>query len=410
MSERQYWIYRRTGQTGPAPRSRAPVRAAPPYTVTLADQTRASIGRLRTAWDWLGEALQPGQRGPHADRPLRPLDDDARERREAGWHADRAARHASLRRRITPGTVRPAPVSLEAITTRTTITDQLTALHHRTTTTVAGAPTPIRWLHPADRHALLTLPCPWCAGTGIAQKPDGWTWPWPPDPPVCAGCWRGRITNPHASPCSACRTPGRCRCDPTTLYITGVLDGLADILDRLNAEHLAAVDATVRDLTDRAERAAGAGRDLRRLPGDPPPACPVCGSRELTAEVSRADRREWSIRCDGPDCACLGTLSCPCRMGTPRRKGLPHVWPAKTWDGPGGLADRLGVALPGTWSTDEYEWAQLVDAAYAEDARRSAAARAARRAAAQQRADDLEQTTVAALAAALTRSEHHGAQ
>lgn len=412
MSDGAYWIYRRGPRPGPVPghaRGRAPARETPPYSVTLADQARASIGRARAAWDWLGEALLPGQHGPHADRPVRPLDDDARAAREAAHAADRAARHESLRRRITPGKARPAPANLEAITTRTRIVDALTLLHNRLTMDLAGAPVPIRYLDPDTRHALLTRPCGWCTGTGITQRPDDWPYPWPPDPPACPACWRGRIASPDAAPCAACRERGRCQCDRPTLHITAALDGLADLLDRLDVEQLTDVDVTLRELTDRAERAAGAGRDLRRLPGDPPPECPVCGSRELHAEVSSPDRREWSIRCNGPDCRCEG-FGCPCHMGTARRRDLRHVWPAKTWDGPDGLADLLGVALPGTWSDDEYAWAQLVDEAHAENTRRDAAARAARRAAAEQRAADLEHTAAAALAATLTRTEHHGAE
>lgn len=395
---------------GPGPaRRRAPARDARPYSVTLADQARASIGRVRSAWDWLGEALLPGQRGPHADRPVRPLDDDTRAARAAAHAADRLARHESLRRRITPGKARPAPANLEAITTRSAVVDRLTDLHDYATKEIAGAATPIRWVDPDTRHALLTLPCTWCSGAGVAQQPDGWSWPWPENPPACPVCWRGRISNPDATPCAACRQRGRCRCDRATLLVTGALDGLADLLDLLDVENLTYVDETLREVADRAARVAGAGRDLRRLPGDPPPECPVCGSRELHAEVASPDRREWSIRCNGPDCECIG-FGCPCGMGTNRRDGLRHVWPAKTWDGPGGLADLLGVALPGTWSTDEYAWARLVDEAYAEDTRREAAARAARRAAREQRTADLEHTAAAALAAALTRTEHHGTE
>ncbi|MEU8023699.1 hypothetical protein AB0B88_15940 [Micromonospora haikouensis] len=379
-----------------------------PWSVGLADDARASIGRLRTAWDWLGEALQPTPQGPRADRPRRPLDDDATTARLRAHLADRRARHESLRRRITPARPRPAPVNLNVVAARARTVDTLTALHHQVTAHVHGTPVPVRYVDPADRHAALTIACGWCAGTGITQRPDDWSddWPWPEIPPTCPACHRGRVGNPHATPCAACTARGPCHCDHTTLHVAATLNGIADRLNHLDVERLADVDATLRGLADHTERAAGAGRDIRRLPGNPPPECPACGSRELHAEVGSPDRREWSIRCAGPDCECDG-LGCPCLMGTHRRAGRRHVWPSKTWDGPRGLAVLLGVTLPGTWTTSRYAWEQLLDEAHAENARRDQAAADARRRAREERATRIEQAAVAALAATLTRTEHH---
>ena len=314
--------------------------ARPPHTTAIAEDARAQLGRLRAAWSWLAEARIPGPPTLHADRPQRVRDAAAA---AAAYAADRAAAAASIRRRIVPGGPRPVPVRLEPVHARTVIsTDvaELTALAWQTT---RGELLKLRLRDPDQRQ--MTTRCPWCHGTTVIDRPDGWMWWWPSGPVTCHRCHHGRI--PTGETCPGCRRRGPCSCDRPDIMIGTCMTVLGDLLDVCDIETAAAVETVLYEAATLAERAAGAGTDVRRLPGNPTPECPVCRSRELIAEVSSPDPREWSIRCTGPDCTCQGSHACACGIGQPRRKGRPHLWPAATWDGPTGLARRLGVTLPG---------------------------------------------------------------
>jgi hypothetical protein len=96
-----------------------------------------------------------------------------------------------------------------------------------------------------------------------------------------------------------------------------------DLLGAVGIHSAADADQTLAELAAYATTVAGAGRDHRRIPGLE---CPVCGGRDLTAEVSAVDTRRWSITCHGPDCVCAGP-GCDCGIGTERRAGRRHRWP-----------------------------------------------------------------------------------
>lgn len=336
------------------------------YSDGLADDVHAAAGRFRAAWSWLGDARIPGPVGPAADRP--PPRDAARRAGQLAEQlaADRAAAAASIRMRMAPGRDRPPPARLHAIEARQRIADAITTLAHRLWTHVHG-PGPAGDAARAraivdidiDRARAVVVPCDWCAGTGVTQRPAGWSWEWPADPPACPRCYLGRV--PTGNRCPGCYAAGWCGCDRTDLLVGLSLDLLVGLVDVVNVETAAGVETVLNEAADRAEAAAGAGRDRRQIPGPTPPECPVCGSRELHAEVSSPKRREWSIRCLGPDCYCLG-WGCPCGIGTARREGRRHVWPARRWDGPDGLAARLGVTLPGT---RRWDWPKVLAEAHA---------------------------------------------
>lgn len=322
----------------------------------LADDARVSLGRVRVAWEWLGDAREPGRPGPPASRP--------RDLRAAAalaeqYRADRAAAGEATRAGRVISGHHPVPVRLGPVETRAAIAAALTDLAARMWDTLYAGGLVMLVNNPADRAADLTLWCRWCAGTGEAQPPFGWSWEWPRprlippaagigpwyrEPPIpcprCAGA--GRVPVPRS--CLVCASVAPCRCDRADVVVALALSTLGGLLDLADVELASDAEVTLLAIAERAEAAVGAGPDRRRLPDAE---CPVCGSREMHAEVSSTDRREWAIRCTGPDCRCHGA-GCPCGIGTPRRRDRLHLWPAKTWDGPRGLARRLGVDLPGT--------------------------------------------------------------
>lgn len=307
----------------------------------LAAEARVHLGRFLVGWDWVSEAREPGTTGPPVSRPQ-----DIRQAVRAAqvWREDRDAVVASARdgHKII-GTV-PSPVRLGVSAARFQIVDDLVDLTERMWN--AANATALTLVIRESRT--YTRACTWCVG-GTLPPPVGWAWEWPIDPIACPRCLGGgRI--PTGEQCPACKALGPCRCDRAAIAValaTGTIDTLLGLPGQLPAVHYVGVsdaEYTLADLADRAETAAGAGLDRRRLPLAE---CPVCGARELVPEVSHHDQRKWAITCYGPDCRCHGP-GCPCGIGTDRRKDRRHVWPAATWDGPGGLAAALGVDLPGT--------------------------------------------------------------
>lgn len=101
-------------------------------------------------------------------------------------------------------------------------------------------------------------------------------------------------------------------------------DGAAAYLKvtlRLVTPELAGTIGTDLDTADRLARAVtGCGPDQRRLNGE----CPACGRRGLDAEVSAADRRDWTVECSRRDCLCRG-VDCMCRRPV-RYPGARHRW------------------------------------------------------------------------------------
>jgi hypothetical protein len=340
------------------------------YDMAAFDEAYAALGRFRAAWSWLGEALHPAAPGPRPARPVRPVDEPTAAARAARYRYERAAHLDQIRRGNKGTAARAAPAHLGAVEARARITADVAELASRCWTyahgdglvlTVAEMPS--------------TSPCPWCHGAGHALRPDDWPAPapygagtvgeWPSAPIPCSLC-RGRTVVPGPHRCQACGAPaGRCPCDRADVVVALSLSAVTGLVDLLTSEALADIAETLDDCARHAEGVAGAGRDLRRLPGNPPPECPVCGSRELHAEVSSPDPREWSIRCAGPDCRCHGK-DCPCTIGTDRRKDRRHVWPARVWDGPDNLAALLGVATPAAVQSWADYLDRLHDTAYAE--------------------------------------------
>jgi hypothetical protein len=331
----------------------------------LADDARIALGRVRAAWPRLGDARLPGTRPPVVDRPIDPRGAD----RAAEQHRlDRQAAVEAYRHGRKVGGPHAAPCNLAPIDARHTVAGDLADLAARLWSAVYAGGLVLLLRDPAGREA--SVFCTWCQGTGEAQPPHGWPGDWPHSglvppavgygpanyiPPVtCSRCDRGRV--PAAAGCQACQAPGPCSCDRADVVAALSMTTIAELLDAADVEAAADAEATLLDVADLAERVLRqAGPTRIRLPDAE---CPVCGARELHAEVSSPIRQEWAVRCTAAGCVCAGpersdadgrkVPACPCGIATARRAGNPHAWPARTWDGPHGLAQRLGVALPGT--------------------------------------------------------------
>jgi hypothetical protein len=326
-------------------------------TADIADEARVALGRLRAAWSWLAEAVHPGTgTGARPTRHRRQLDDDQQQALDARYRYERRAYLVAVHRGAKPSAPHAIPVNAGAVEARQHVAGDVAALAARMWEWVHGLGL-VLTVNERGR----TVPCGWCDGTGHAQQPDDWPEAWPEHPIVCSMC-RGRTVMPAGNTCQACTSTTGCHCDRHDVVVALSLDTVAGLLDHLGAEPLTITAATLDRAADRAEQAAGAGQDRRRIPGTP--RCPACGTRELYAEVSSPDPREWAIRCGYTDCLCEGPF-CPCRKGTDTREGRRHVWPARLWDGPAGLADLLGVAGAAARATFEQYVDELHDQATA---------------------------------------------
>lgn len=299
----------------------------------LADEARVALGRVRSAWPQLAAARLPGSRAPIVDRPT-----DRRNMARAAdeWRLDRAAAfEASRHRRVISGH-HPAPGNLEPIEARHTLARDLGDLAGRLWSSVYGDGLV---LLVRDRFELdHILWCTWC---GPSAR--------------CPRCTE-EILAYAANGCPACGSPPGCDCDRVDITAQSAMGTVADLLDVLDVEAAADAEYTLLEaayLCDRVLRHKGPAR-IRLHDAE----CPACGSRELFAATSSPDPREWAVRCQADNCLCDGPArvdgdgrrwpACPCGIATPRRAGRRHLWPSRTWDGPTGLAQRLGIALPGT--------------------------------------------------------------
>lgn len=350
-------------------------------TAALADEARVALGRFRTAWSWLAEAVHPGT-GPGArpNRYRRGLDPDEQAAAFERYRYEREVYVIAVARGAKPSAPHALPVVDGAADVRQRTAAQLAELAGRMWEWVHGLGLVLTVVEQGR-----TIACPWCQGAGYALRPPDWPAPveradgrgvvgmWPDHPIICSYC-QGRTVVPAGLACPACDATGGCRCDRYDVIVALSLDTVARLVDHLGAEPLAIVASTVDKAAARAERAVGAGQDRRRMPGQPE--CPACGTRELYAEVSSRDPREWSIRCGYAECECEGPF-CPCQHGTDARAGRRHVWPSRMWDGPVSLAELLGVASPEARKTfDEYldDLAEQAHALYLGHLYRTAAA------------------------------------
>ncbi len=332
----------------------------------LADDARIALGRVRAAWPRLAAARLPGTRAAVVDRPI---DRRGADRAAEQHRLDRAAAVEAYRNGRKVGGPHAAPCNLAPIDARHTIAGELADLSARMWSAVYAGGLVLLLRDPAGHD--VSVWCTWCQGTGVAQPPYGWVGDWPAGrlippavgigPPylepeiVCSRC-DGAKRVPAAAGCQGCHATGPCSCDRADVVAALSMATIAELLDAADVEAAADAEVTLLDVAELAERVLRQTGPTRiRLPDAE---CPVCGAREMFAEVSSPDRREWAVRCAGADCVCAGpersdpdgrkVPACPCGIATPRREGNPHLWPARTWDGPRGLAQRLGVDLPGT--------------------------------------------------------------
>lgn len=338
-------------------------------TAALADEARVALGRLRTAWSWLAEAVHPSSTpGARPSRYRRAGDPDDRAAAAARYRYERGAYLVAVTRGAKPSAPHALGVHVGAADERAQIARDVAHL----------AADMWEWVHGlglvltvVDRGR--TVECPWCRGTGHALRPADWPEPvatlaglgivgvWPDVAPACSYC-AGRTVVPAGDTCQACESTSGCRCDRFDVIVALSLDTVSNLVDHLGAEPLATVAGILDRCSNRAEQVAGAGQDRRRMPGAPE--CPACGTRELYAEVSSPDPREWAVRCGYAECLCEGPF-CPCQWGTAAREGRRHIWPSRLWDGPVSLAELLGVASAEARKTFD-EWLdELAEQAHA---------------------------------------------
>lgn len=296
----------------------------------LAADALAALGRVRRVWPWLAEARLPGVPGTAA-LVERQMSVQA-ERVEADQvRRDRKARTIALRNGLVglSGPMAP-PARLIAVRARQQVAAHVRGVAGRLGVT-QGLMLPQALADPSLSRT--TSACPWCHGTGTAQRPPGWQWHWPDPAPSCSLC------GGHARSCDTCGQfgAGGCHCDVADVVVDACLDAVSAALPVTGDPDVVAWCANVLGRADRIARTAlGLSEvDLRIIKAP----CPACGRRDLRADVASPKRHEWSVACHSPLCRCAGP-GCGCQRPV-RWEGRRHRWPAHEF---ADLAALIGVA------------------------------------------------------------------
>lgn len=316
----------------------------PPDAGWWADEALAAVGRLRTAWGWLGDLRLPGR--VSATERFVTVQQERIEVVQV--RRDRLAMRAALSGGTQPGAgkdpakrgtpmvpIGPHPDAGRpgVIAARASICTTLATLAV-SAATAAGRGTPSVAV-PDPTMRVLAVGCGWCVGHGYLLPPPGWGWEWPPEPVGCPRCY-SRGTIPTGNRCVVCGATGPCGCDLADAVVDVALALVAESLPDLpEAEETARALRTADRLARRVARVVD---DRRRIHAR----CPACGQRELWADVSSTKDAEWSVSCTNPMCRCAPTCGC----GRPvRYLGRRHRWPSREWMGRHGFAARIGVDL-----------------------------------------------------------------
>ncbi len=203
------------------------------------------------------------------------------------------------------------------------------------------------------------VPCWSCHGAQLIDDP----YPLPPGPdeplPVavtripCPPC-QGKGSLWSGIQCHLCESLLPCWCDIEDARMRAADNALEELLRVLEDPTLAGIALReLRACLTLARRAAQVDDIIEHL--DKP--CPACKMRALAADCSSPDRALWTISCRSKLCVCTGS-GCACDR-TGRREGQIHLWKAADWDGPDGLAYRLGIREIGTrrvwwWPPDDW--------------------------------------------------------
>lgn len=298
-----------------------------------------ALAALVESWPWLADVSVPGRTGPTV--PTQPS--LVQQRIESvQFRKDRDAAVQAIRSGTTPtphaDAARPGPLVARRDVMRSVrgLTERVWASNH------GGGVMVWPVTDPTQRR--LRLACWYCASAGTTQVillvgPGEPAVVGPGPCPICHG--HGEV--PATDPCQSCGNILACRCDVADAFMAYANTTLTAELDRVTTVALADDAARILERADRAvRRACHAAEVWVSLE----PACPGCRRRDLRAEMSSPDRSRWTIRCWFQLCRCRG-LNCGCGRGDLRVEGDPHVWSAAEWDSPTGLAERLGIILPG---------------------------------------------------------------
>lgn len=320
--------------TGPEPAAAVPV--APRGAVPLVEEARVVLALLLEAWPWLSDMAVPG---PTTPIPAGYVSEEQRRIEGVQVRKDRAAAFLAVQKgRIPtphPDAARPGPVAARSV-----VVDQVRRLTERLWAVHRGGEQ-LHWPVTDPTGRPLTLGCWYCESAGLTKVVDEHHQPAEPDvvDGPCPMC-KGTATLPNLAPCWVCNRVGPCLCDLADAVMSISEHILGHELRLIRDPDLAADALAVLEKANqtarRAARVDAAEIHLRA-------ACPACDRRELVADVSSPNPANWLIRCRSDLCRCKGP---GCRCGRPvRYQGRPHRWPTSEWDGPSGLASRLGVDL-----------------------------------------------------------------
>jgi hypothetical protein len=271
--------------------------------MTLPDSHTATIedaylvaDRLHESWAWLALLVESGP----SRRMARPVTDAQRARDTIRAREDRESRVANAANGAIALAPEPVPVNLAVLDAQAVIHDLV--LSAARLVAVAGNQAYIPHAHTSVGLVIeaidwLTLSLP----ARFAVDP--------------AGTAVGQLARPAA---------------------------LVDVRDPL------LLGTVLRSLTraDRIAREAAGVVDAQWMPLRAP--CPACGRRSLyVGGLAQDDARRRYVACNRVSCTCTGA-DCGCgqrvRYGpVGDRPGRRHVWPRGEWEGPYGLAARLGV-------------------------------------------------------------------